>query len=158
GDRVPRRRRGKMGAAGGRSAPTAATPRASRLSCTVRPPRTGAAAGAVLGAGAPRPMIRTPDSRHCSQALGWASMDSKTELEKELSDIRREVIESRNLVIKTDNLVKGLHAELKGFGKRQDDVQKHLWVSSGVSYFLFTVLIAAASLAVLFSRSGAARR
>jgi len=85
-------------------------------------------------------------------------MDNKTELEKELSDIRREVIESRNLVIKTDNLVKGLHVELKAFGKRQDDVQKHLWISSGMSYFLFTALVASASLMLFFARSGAARR
>jgi len=85
-------------------------------------------------------------------------MDNKTELEKDLSEIRREVIESRNLVIKTDNLVKGLHVELKAVGKRQDDVQKHLWISSGMSYFLFTVLITAASVFLFVAHSGSARR
>jgi tetratricopeptide (TPR) repeat protein len=86
------------------------------------------------------------------------TFESKSEVEKELSEIRREVIESRNLVIKTDNLLKGLHAELKMFGKKQDDLQKHLWVSSGVSYLVFTTLLVAASIMLLVSRSGAARR
>jgi tetratricopeptide (TPR) repeat protein len=86
------------------------------------------------------------------------TFETKSEVEKELSEIRREVIESRNLVIKTDNLLKSLHAELKMFGKKQDDVEKHLWVSSGVSYLVFTTLLVAASILLLVSRSGAARR
>ena len=45
-----------------------------------------------------------------------------TETDKGLDDIRREVIESRNLVIKTDNLLKNLHAELKVVGKRQEEM------------------------------------
>ncbi|MGQ0507206.1 MAG: tetratricopeptide repeat protein [Myxococcaceae bacterium] len=66
--------------------------------------------------------------------------DPKVEVEKELGDIRREVIESRNLVIKTDNLLKNLHAELKLVGKRQEDFQKRQWISSGVAYVLFAAL------------------
>src|SRR5260370_42081814 len=68
--------------------------------------------------------------------------ESRPEFEKELSDIRREVIESRNLVIKTDNLLKSLHAELKGLGKRQEDHQKRLWISSAASYLIFATLAA----------------
>ena len=41
-----------------------------------------------------------------------------TDLERELADIRREVIEGRNLVIRTDNLLKTLHSEVKAFGAR----------------------------------------
>ncbi len=66
--------------------------------------------------------------------------DQKVEVEKELTDIRREVIESRNLVIKTDNQLKNLHAELKLVGKRQEDFQKRQWISSGVAYALFAAL------------------
>lgn len=58
----------------------------------------------------------------------------------ELGEIRREVIESRNLVIKTDNLLKNLHAELKMVGKRQEDFQKRQWLSSAVAYVLFAAL------------------
>lgn len=61
-------------------------------------------------------------------------------VEKELGEIRREVIESRNLVIKTDNLLKNLHAEVKAVGKWQADQQKRQWISSGVAYGLFAVL------------------
>lgn len=68
--------------------------------------------------------------------------ESRPEFEKELSDIRREVIESRNLVIKTDNLLKSLHAELKGVGKRQEEFQKRLWISSAASYLIFATLAA----------------
>src|SRR3954469_6315072 len=63
-----------------------------------------------------------------------------TETDKGLDDIRREVIESRNLVIKTDNLLKNLHAELKVVGKRQEDFAKRQWLSSAITYLGFLAL------------------
>src|SRR5512138_313608 len=63
--------------------------------------------------------------------------DSET---KELTEIRKEVIEARNLVIKTDNLLKNLHAEVKAVGKRHEDFQRRQWISSGVAYALFAML------------------
>jgi TolA-binding protein len=67
--------------------------------------------------------------------------DMKSEYDsKELSEIRKEVIEARNLVIKTDNLLKNLHAEVKAIGKRHEDLQKRQWISSGVAYVLFAAL------------------
>ena len=66
--------------------------------------------------------------------------ESKLDLDKELTDIRREVIESRNLVIKTDNLLKSLHAEVKVVGKRQDEFQKHQWLSSAAAYLAFALI------------------
>src|SRR5258707_6102803 len=74
--------------------------------------------------------------------------ESKLDLDKELSDIRREVIESRNLVIKTDNLLKSLHAEVKAVGKRQDEFQKHQWLSSAAAYFAFALIAITVSLVV----------
>ncbi len=59
---------------------------------------------------------------------------------KELTEIRKEVIEARNLVIKTDNLLKNLHAEVKAVGKRHEDFQRRQWISSGVAYALFAIL------------------
>ena len=60
--------------------------------------------------------------------------------ERDLSDLRREVIESRNLVIKTDNLLKNLHAELKLMGRKQDAFEKRQWASSVAAYFLFAAV------------------
>src|SRR3954470_18513345 len=79
-----------------------------------------------------------------------------TDTDKSLDDIRREVIEARNLVIKTDNLLKNLHAELKGVGKRQEDFQKHLWISSAAAYVLFLVLVVVGASLISSSRMSSA--
>jgi len=60
--------------------------------------------------------------------------------ERDLSDLRREVIESRNLVIKTDNLLKNLHAELKLMGRKQELFEKRHVMTSVAAYFLFATL------------------
>ena len=75
---------------------------------------------------------------------------------KELSEIRKEVIEARNLVIKTDNLLKNLHAEVKAIGKRHEDFQKRQCVSSGVAYVLFAALCVAGAVGVMSARGSAA--
>lgn len=72
--------------------------------------------------------------------------EARPDIEKELSDLRREVIEARNLVIKTDNLLKNLHAELKMVSRRQEEFQKHQWISSAVAYALFTFVCVGGSL------------
>jgi TolA-binding protein len=77
-----------------------------------------------------------------------------TETDKGLDDIRREVIESRNLVIKTDNLLKNLHAELKVVGKRQEDFAKKAWISSAVTYLGFLALCIAAGFFISNARVG----
>ena len=58
------------------------------------------------------------------------------DLERELADIRREVIEGRNLVIRTDNLLKTLHSEVKSFGVRQKEFERKLRLSSAAAYAL----------------------
>ena len=60
--------------------------------------------------------------------------------ERDLSDLRREVIESRNLVIKTDNLLKNLHAELKQMGRKQELFEKRHVMTSVAAYFLFAAI------------------
>lgn len=79
---------------------------------------------------------------------------------KELTDLKKEVIEARNLVIKTDHLLKSFHAELKAVSKQQEDFAKKQWVSSAVAYILFAALVVGG--AVLTSsaatRSGTAER
>ena len=83
--------------------------------------------------------------------------EQRVDSDKELSEIRKEVIESRNLVIKTDNLLKSLHAEVKAFGRRQEDFEKRQWISSATAYLVFAVLIVAASLLVGAARSWSAK-
>jgi tetratricopeptide (TPR) repeat protein len=82
-----------------------------------------------------------------------AAAESKPEQNKELSEIRKEVIEARNLVIKTDSLLKNLHAEVKAIGKRHEDLQKRAWISSGVAYAIFAALCVAGTVVVTSARS-----
>ena len=60
--------------------------------------------------------------------------------EQGFADLRREVIESRNLVIKTDNLLKNLHAELKQMGRKQELFEKRHMMTSVAAYFLFAAI------------------
>lgn len=76
--------------------------------------------------------------------------------EKGFDEIRREVIESRNLVIKTDNQLKTLHAELKLVGKRQEDFERRQWISSGVAYAIFAALCVAGVVALSNARTASA--
>ncbi|HWV38699.1 MAG TPA: outer membrane protein assembly factor BamD [Vulgatibacter sp.] len=71
-------------------------------------------------------------------------------MEKELAEIRKEVIEARNLVIKNDNLLKNLVADIKAFGKKQESFERKQRISAGAAYLAFTVL--AAGGAVLASK------
>jgi len=82
--------------------------------------------------------------------------EQRLDVDKELSDIRREVIESRNLVIKTDNLLKNLHAEVKLVGRRQEDFQKRQWISSAAAYLAFAVIAFTASLLLSSARTSSA--
>jgi tetratricopeptide (TPR) repeat protein len=69
-------------------------------------------------------------------------------MEKELADIKKEVVEARNLVIKTDNLLKGLHAELKTVAKQGEEFARKQKVSSAAAYVLFAALAVGASVLV----------
>ncbi|MBX7115303.1 MAG: hypothetical protein K1X64_13320 [Myxococcaceae bacterium] len=82
--------------------------------------------------------------------------DNKNELERSLDEIRREVIEARNLVIKTDNQVKNLQADVKLVGKRQEEGQRKQWMSSAVAYALFVGLCIAGTLMITNARTAAA--
>ena len=77
-------------------------------------------------------------------------------LDKGLEEIRREVIEGRNLVIKTDNQLKTLHAELKVVGKRQEDFMRRQWLSSAVAYAVFAMLCVGAAVVVSNVRTSSA--
>jgi tetratricopeptide (TPR) repeat protein len=67
--------------------------------------------------------------------------------DSELSLLRKEVIESRNLVIKTDNLLKNLHAELKLMGRKHDEQERRHWMTSVTAYVAFALIASAGAIA-----------
>jgi tetratricopeptide (TPR) repeat protein len=67
--------------------------------------------------------------------------------EGDLSLLRKEVIEARNLIIKTDNLLKNLHAELKQMGRKHEEQEKRHWMTSVTAYIAFAVIAAAGAIA-----------
>lgn len=88
--------------------------------------------------------------------ISMAEAPKNVDVEKGLDDIRKEVIEGRNLIIKTDNLLKTLHAELKAVGKQQEDFKKRQWISSGVAYGVFAVLCVAGGILISNARTSTA--
>jgi tetratricopeptide (TPR) repeat protein len=76
----------------------------------------------------------------------WAP--GMADLDKELADIRREVIESRTLVIRADNQLKTLHAEVKGLGRRLEEMKAQQRLASAAAYGLFALLAVGGGLAV----------
>jgi len=65
----------------------------------------------------------------------------------EMAQLRKEVIEARNLIIKTDNLLKNLHAELKLMGRQHDEQEKRHWMTSVTAYIAFAVLAGVGAIA-----------
>lgn len=81
---------------------------------------------------------------------------SKSDLDKGFDDIKREVIEGRNLIIKTDNLLKTLHSELKAVGKQQEEAKKRQWVGSAVAYAIIAILCVTGAVLVSNARTASA--
>jgi len=59
----------------------------------------------------------------------------------ELSEIKREIIESRGLVIKTNNLTNALSADIKSIAKRQQTYERSLWWKSVTAYIVVAVVM-----------------
>ena len=82
--------------------------------------------------------------------------DTSAESSKLLEEIRREVVESRNMTIKTDNALKTLHAELKLVSSQQDAFQSRTWFSTGAAYIVFAALCVAGVVAISNARASSA--
>ncbi len=61
-------------------------------------------------------------------------------IDRELAELRKEVIEARNLIIKTDNLLKNLHAELKLTSRKQEQFERRHLLTSATAFIIFAVL------------------
>jgi len=66
------------------------------------------------------------------------------EVDDELTEIKREIIESRGLVIKTNNLTNALSADIKSIAKRQQGYERRLWWNSATAYVVFVIVVFAA--------------
>jgi TolA-binding protein len=64
-----------------------------------------------------------------------------SEVEDELREVRREVIESRGLVIKTNNLTNALAADLKSIAKRQAGYERRISWNSATAYAVFVLVV-----------------
>lgn len=82
--------------------------------------------------------------------------DTSPDLNKPLEEIRREVVEARNMTIKTDNALKSLHAELKVVSAQQAEFQKRTWFSTGAAYLGFLAVCVGGAIAVSGARASSA--
>lgn len=62
--------------------------------------------------------------------------------EKDIQELKKEVVEARNLVIKTDNLLKNLHADVKRVAEKQVAFERRAIVTTATAYILFSALAA----------------
>jgi TolA-binding protein len=63
------------------------------------------------------------------------------EVDDELREIKREIIESRGLVIKTNNLTNALSADIKSIAKRQQSYERRFAWNSATAYVVFVVVV-----------------
>jgi TolA-binding protein len=66
------------------------------------------------------------------------------EVDEELREIKREIIESRGLAIKTNNLTNALSADIKSIAKRQQTYESRLTWNSATAYVVFVIVAFAA--------------
>jgi TolA-binding protein len=87
-------------------------------------------------------MIPTP-ARHPSPSDRGAD-----DVDDELRDIKREIVESRGLIIKTNNLTNALSADLKSISRRQISFERRaFWNSAGANLLFVVVVIGVVKLA-----------
>ncbi len=63
------------------------------------------------------------------------------EVDDELRDIKREIVESRGLVIKTNNLTNALSADIKSIAKRQRTYERRISWNSATAYVVFVFVV-----------------
>ncbi len=63
------------------------------------------------------------------------------EVDEELREIKREIIESRGLVIKTNNLTNALSADIRSIAKRQQTYERRITWNSATSYVVFVLVV-----------------
>ena len=74
---------------------------------------------------------------------------------RELLELKKEVIEARNQAIKTDNLIKNLSLDVKGFERRLERLERRTRVASLGVHLVVAMVIASAAAIVHFVRLSA---
>jgi tetratricopeptide (TPR) repeat protein len=75
------------------------------------------------------------------------------ELEEEVREIKKEIVESRNLVIRMDNSVKNLSADIKQIQKKQESYERKYIFTSVVAYLIFVAIIGTGAFFLVQARS-----
>ncbi|MFH1434089.1 MAG: tetratricopeptide repeat protein [Pseudomonadota bacterium] len=63
------------------------------------------------------------------------------DINEEISEIKKEIVESRALSIRTNNLMNSLAADIKAIAKKQAGYERRININSAVAYIIYTVLI-----------------
>ncbi|NUP06251.1 MAG: tetratricopeptide repeat protein [Polyangiaceae bacterium] len=63
------------------------------------------------------------------------------DIDEELTEIKREIVESRGLVIKTNNLTSALAADLRTITKRQQSFERRAFFNSAFVFVLFVAVV-----------------
>ncbi|MFO0554942.1 MAG: tetratricopeptide repeat protein [Polyangiaceae bacterium] len=63
------------------------------------------------------------------------------DIDEELREIKREIVESRGLVIKTNNLTSALAADLRAITKRQSSFERTAFFNSAFAFLIFVVVV-----------------
>jgi TolA-binding protein len=63
------------------------------------------------------------------------------DMNEEITEIKKEIVESRALSIRTNNLMNSLAADIKAIAKKQAGYERRMNINSAVAYVLYTVLI-----------------
>ncbi len=74
------------------------------------------------------------------------------DVEREVQELKKEVIEARNVVIKTDNRLKGLHSEIKAVADKQRSFERKSFLTGAAAYLMIGALAALG--AFMFARGG----
>jgi len=77
-----------------------------------------------------------------------------TEVGRELSELKTEIVEARNQAIKTDNQVKNVALDVKAFERRFDALEKRTRMASIAAHGIVALTIAAAAYLITNIRSG----
>ena len=75
------------------------------------------------------------------------------ELSEEIKEIKKEIIESRNLGIRTENAVKNFSADIKQIQRKQESYEKKYIFTSVVAYVIFVGLMGAGSYFLIEART-----
>lgn len=71
-----------------------------------------------------------------------AETGSMVDTDKQLQELKKEIVEARNLVIKNDNILKTLHSDQKALLEKQKASERRAIWTSATAYLLFVALAA----------------